>query len=1196
MTDQKENKNLEKEGQEVEKSNVALNEEKVLEFWNENNIFKKSIEQREGEKDFVFYDGPPFATGLPHYGHLLAGTIKDVIPRYKTMRGFKVERNWGWDTHGLPIENLIEKELNLNSKAEIEEYGIDKFNQAAKNSVLRYDKEWKEIVPRTGRWVDMENPYITFMPEYTESLWWAFTELNKKGLVKRDFKPMHICPRCETTLSNNEVSEGYKDLKDLTLTAKFELRDEPGTFILAWTTTPWTLPGNVALAVGPEIDYVKVSAGEEKYILGKEKVEELMQKAGIENYEIIEEFKGSDLVGKEYKPLFDYYQNSDLEGKENAWKIYPAEFVSTETGTGIVHIAPAFGEDDLNLGKENNLPFIQHVNMSGEFKPEVKDFAGMKVRKVEFHEEADIEIIKYLAGKGALFHKEKIEHSYPTCWRCKTPLLNYATSSWFIESPKIKEKLLAENKKVHWVPEHMGSKRFHNWLEGTRDWAVSRSRYWGAPLPVWENQTTGEFEFIGSLEELRKKTRSKNNYILIRHGLAETNVEGIISSIPGQNGDKITKDGIGQVKNSKKEIQEILKANSQNGNKIDLIFSSPFERTQETAKILKEEFGFEGEIITDERLRERSFAPHDGEKYENYYKSRGVEYGHDLLNDKSENGESKLEVRKRMMDFFYEIDKKYEGKNILVISHGDPIFMALTGLRGMSEKEVLDFRKNSEYPQNAKPIFYDFAPIPHDENYFLDFHRPYIDKISWKNEKGEEYKHIKEVFDCWFESGAMPFASTGYPFKNLSKRNPEKNIQFPADFIAEGQDQTRGWFNTLLILGVGLFEKSPYKNVIVNGVILAEDGKKMSKSEKNYPPVEKILNKYGADAMRLYLMSSPAVRAESLNFSEKGVDEILKKIIIKTKNILSFYKIYEKDLDLNLNPKKSKNILDRWILDKLEDLNQTVSESLEKYEIDRATKPFIDFVEDFSTWYIRRSRDRFKSENLEDKKFALITTNYVLREFSKILAPFAPFLAEELWQELKRDGDKESVHLENWTDMNDGIFEKVLSHFDTLSADMEIVREMVSLGLEARVSAGIKVRQPLRKISFTGDRFKNISKSEELKEILLDELNIKEIEIQGGEKEKVELDTELDDELIKEGNYREFLRLVQSMRKKAGLTIEDEIELKIDIDENKKDFIEDNFDDLKKVAGVKNINYSKIDGSEDLQKINNLEFKIVLIK
>ncbi|MCA9352869.1 class I tRNA ligase family protein, partial [Patescibacteria group bacterium] len=491
----------------VKKSDIAQSEENVLAFWNENNIFQKSLEKKSPKGDFVFYDGPPFATGLPHYGHLLAGTIKDIIPRYKTMQGYRVPRTWGWDCHGLPIENLIEKELGLETKKDIEEYGIEKFNEAARDSVLRYESEWKHYVPRSGRWIDMEHPYMSMQSSYMESVWWIFSELHKKKLTKEDFKAMHLCPRCETTLSNFEVNQGYEDVTDISVTAKFKVVGEENTYFLAWTTTPWTLPGNVALAVGEDIEYIKAeiieSNGEEKigmsYIFAKTLLDNLFPGAypeGIEegsklkfytdylvdsrNIKIrVIDLKNSDLIGTSYEPVFDYYQQQpDLENRANGWKVYAADFVTTEDGTGIVHIAPAFGSDDMELGKKHYLPFIQHVAKNGTFKD---DFAfatdgtsmqGMFVKKKGDYMSTDIEIIKRLAHDEKLFSKQKLVHSYPHCWRCDTPLLNYATTSWYVNVPEIKNKLLKSNKKIRWVPEHIGEGRFGKWLEGARDWAL----------------------------------------------------------------------------------------------------------------------------------------------------------------------------------------------------------------------------------------------------------------------------------------------------------------------------------------------------------------------------------------------------------------------------------------------------------------------------------------------------------------------------------------------------------------------------------------------------------------------------------------------------------------------------------------------------------------------------------------------------
>lgn len=530
---------------EQKKSDIARREEEVLAFWNNNNIFKKSEEKDASKGEYVFYDGPPFANGPTHYGHILASTIKDAIPRYQTMRGFRVKRRWGWDCHGLPVENLIEKELGLKTKKDIESYGIEKFNDAARRSVMKYADDWRKIIPRLGRFVDMERDYKTMDTSYTESVWWIFKTLYDKKLIYKGFKAMHLCPRCGTTLSNFEVNQGYKDIKDFSVTVEFELEDsagtdgrtqptlseagEPKTFVLVWTTTPWTLPGNTAVAVNKDLEYVTIEKKDEgdgslvRFILAKDRLEKVF---GDDEYEIIDTYKGDILIGKKYKPPFDYFVDKNVEGKKNGWKIYHAPYVSTEDGTGIVHLAPAFGEEDLLLAQKEGIPIIHHVTQEGTFTDEVVDFKGMAVKPKEDHMSTDIEIIKALAHKGLLFAKEKIEHSYPHCWRCDTPLLNYASSSWFVEVTKFKNKLVSENKKVSWVPKEMGENRFGNWLEGARDWAISRSRYWGAPLPVWQNKKDNSYLAIGSIDELKAHTkRSGNTYLIMRHSEAVFNTK-----------------------------------------------------------------------------------------------------------------------------------------------------------------------------------------------------------------------------------------------------------------------------------------------------------------------------------------------------------------------------------------------------------------------------------------------------------------------------------------------------------------------------------------------------------------------------------------------------------------------------------------------------------------------------------------------
>ena len=630
-------------------------EEGISKFWEENRIFEKSVERDAPKGDYVFYDGPPFATGTPHYGHIVGSVMKDVVPRYWTMRGYRVERKWGWDCHGLPIENIAEKELGIKRKNEIEEMGVEKFNEFCRSKVLSYVAEWEKVIKKLGRWADMKNAYRTMDLPYMESIWWVFKELHDKGLIYEGYRSMHICTRCETTLSQQEVSEGYKDIKDLSAIAKFELVDEPGTFVLAWTTTPWTLIGNVALAVGEDIDYVKIKDTwypskdteleelknpepnaliTEYYILEKESFVRYKDKFHNQDPKIVEEFRGKDLAGKKYKPLFDYYVGKGLQNEENGWKIYAADFVTTVDGTGVVHIAPAFGEDDLRLGQENKLPFIQHVGMDGLIKSEATDFAGMSVKAQDDHQKTDIEVIKYLAHNNILFAKEKYEHSYPHCWRCDTPLINYATSSWFVKVTGVKEKALELAKEINWTPKHIKEGRFGNWLEGARDWSISRQRYWASVMPIWKCEC-GEMKVVGSVKELEDLS-----------------------------GEKVS-----------------------------------------------------------------------------------------------------------------------------------------------------------------------------------DLHKHVVDKITLKCEKcSGEMRRISDVLDTWFDSGSMPYAQMHYPFENQEKF--EKN--FPAEFIAEGQDQTRAWFYYLHVLGAALKEKPAFKNVIVNGIVVGTDGKKLSKRLKNYPDPAEMLDKYGA--------------------------------------------------------------------------------------------------------------------------------------------------------------------------------------------------------------------------------------------------------------------------------------------------------------------------------------------------------------
>lgn len=1161
-------------------------EKDILKFWQENDIFKKSLEKEAPSGDFVFYDGPPFANGPPHYGHILASTIKDVIPRYKTMQGYRVPRRWGWDCHGLPVENVVEKELGLKAKKDIEELGLERFNKAAKNVVVRDTSEWRKIIPQMGRFVDMEADYKTMDSSYMESVWWVFKTLYNKGLVYEGYKPMHLCPRCETTLANFEVSQGYKDITDISVTAKFELIEEPGTFVLAWTTTPWTLPGNVALAVNPDIEYVKIEKDGEKFILAKD-----LLKTIEGEHKVIETFKGFALSGKSYEPLFDYYSSKkDLENKENGWKIYSADFVTIEEGTGVVHIAPAFGEDDMNVALEYALPFVQHVTGDGRFKSEVKDFAGKFVKPKENHQEADIEIIKHLAHVGKLFAKKKIIHSYPHCWRCDTPLLNYATSSWFVKVTAIKDKLLKNNGEINWVPAHIKDGRFGKWLAGARDWAISRTRFWGAPLPVWKCGKCDKLEVLGSIDDIRNKVKkSGNKYFMMRHGESEHNKKNIVSS-KVLNPHHLTEKG----KMDIKEISQKVKKEN-----IDIIFSSDFIRTKETAEILANEIGYDkSKIIYDKRIRELNTGTFDGKSPSDYH-----DYFSTLLEKFTKappEGEDLTELKNRISEFLYEVEEKYQGKNILIISHEYPIWLLSAGAVGADIKQSVKMKedKGDDYIETGELKELDFTLLPHNENYELDLHRPYIDKIEFDCPCGGKMKRVVHVFDCWFESGSMPYGQAHYPFEN--KKELEKNFQ--AEFIAEGLDQTRGWFYTLLVLSTALFDKPAYKNVIVNGIILTEDGEKISKRLKNYADPIEIVHKYGADALRLYLLSSPVVRAENINFSEKSVDEVYKKVILRLWNVYSFYDMYALGgLASNLHlearpPSESKgNVLDRWIIARLHELTQEITVNLEKHELDKATRPIFDFVDDLSTWYVRRSRDRFKNEG-EDKENAILTTRFVLLEFAKVTAPFIPFMSERLYKLL--GGFKESVHLEEWP-YKKSLADNVLGMFGVDKAnkdldilyDMKEIRKIVSFGLEARAEAGLKVRQPLQRLIIKNDKLKG---KDDLLELVKDEVNVKEIGFDSGIENDVKLDLELTPELIAEGQFRDIVRFVQDLRKKAGLTPDDEISVFVQTDSLGEDLLNKFEDDFRKIVNARPVEFKDVEGGE-LLKLDGLEFMINIV-
>ncbi|MDH5533900.1 MAG: isoleucine--tRNA ligase [Candidatus Pacebacteria bacterium] len=888
-------------------------EEAIQKFWEEDKTFEKSVSMRDKKNSYVFYDGPPFATGLPHYGHILASTMKDVVPRYWTMRGKRVERKWGWDCHGLPIENIAEKELGITQKKEIEELGVEKFNEVCRSKVLSYVDDWKTIIKRLGRWADMENDYKTMDIEFMESVWWVFKTLHDKGLIYEDHRSMHICPRCETTLSQSEVTEGYKDVKDISVTAMFKLNNNSlelgdNVYVLAWTTTPWTLPGNFLLAVNRELTYVAFKDKESENILiaAKDRLESVQ---GDHKVEIIKEFSGEELEGLTYTPLFSYYKDTP-----HSFRVVSADFVSNEDGTGVVHIAPGFGDDDYKLGKREQVELIQHVAMNGRFKKEVTDFAGLEVKPKDNPQATDIEIIKYLAHNNKLWSKLKLTHSYPHCWRCDTPLLNYATGSYFVNVLKIKDNLLKNAKEINWSPEHIKNGRFGNWLEGARDWSISRQRFWASVIPIWKCNCGNE-KVYGSASDLEKDS---------------------------------------------------------------------------------------GQEVT-------------------------------------------------------------------------------------------------------------------------DLHKHVVDKITIKCDKcDQDMKRVPDVLDTWFDSGSMPYGQAHYPFED--KQEFEQN--FPAEFIGEGVDQTRAWFYYLHVIAGGVRDSIAFKNVIVNGIVLAEDGKKMSKRLQNYPDPALLMNKYGADSLRLYMSSSPVLKAENLNFSEREVSDLRRKVFIIWWNVFSFYQSYsDKSIDFKVIPKKPSHILDQWLLARLSELVESVTGHMNNYDLVKSSRLLIEFIADLSNWYLRLSRNRLK-----DNKEAGHVLGHTLYTLAQLFAPFAPFFSETIHQTMVDENS--SIHLTDWPET---VKYDALQNFD-LIAQMLQVKKATEQAHSIRKSEQIKVRQPLAKLTLSGPK---LADANSLSELLETELNVKEVEwIESDKEQNVSLDLKLTPELKEEGDARELMRNIQKLRKAAGLKID----------------------------------------------------------
>ncbi len=1157
-------------------NSISKREEEILALWKERKIFEKSLEKPAPLGEFVFYDGPPFATGLPHYGHVLAGTLKDVIPRYQTMRGKRVRRRWGWDCHGLPLENLIEAELGLKTKKDVEEIGIGKFNEAARKAVLRYRDEWKRIIPRLGRWADMENDYRTMDASYMETIWWMFKTLYDRGLIYEGRKVMYLCPRCGTTLANFEVSQGYKDIQDIAATVKFELTDEPGTYLLAWTTTPWTLPGNVALAVNPKFKYLSFAHNGKRYVVAKERAGTFFDRdqPGYAQPRHMKEFDGKELVGKKYRPVFSYNDKVSLEERERIWRVYAGEFVSQEEGTGIVHIAPAFGEDDMKLATSHGLPIIEHVKTDGTFKDGVHNFSGLPVKPKGRHQETDKKIVEYLKVNGTLFKEETITHSYPHCWRCETPLINFAASSWFVKVIALKKKLIRENKKIEWVPGHLKEGRFGKWLEGARDWAISRSRYWGAPIPVWKCEKCSNVRVVGSFKEFRKD-QERNTYTIMRHAEAESNTRNTVSDdVTDTN--SLTERGREQAREAGRKLRE-----KTGKTKIDLIYASDFARTRETAEIVAAELGLGQESIRyDARLRELATGGFHGKTWTEYMENFASRL--ERFTKVLPGGETVQDVKHRAMHFLHEVDKSEEGKNILIVSHGIVLLALFSGSHGLSQEETVHLKHWGNFLGKAETHDIIFSSLPYNDRYEIDVHRPQIDDITFSCEScNGVMRRVPEVFDCWFESGAMPYASHHYPFERSGDFHPRRwfgSRGFPADFIAEALDQTRGWFYSMLVLGVALFGRTPFRAVLVNGILLGEDGQKLSKRLKNYPDPMEVVERYGADALRLYLLGSSAMRGEDVVFSEAGVAEVMRRVLTRLDNVASFYELYAKEGRKN-TVTSGENILDRWIMSRLSELVALVTRALDEYELAKGVQAIDLFVDDLSTWYVRRSRDRFRGDDTKDKEVALQTLGTSLTTLSKVMAPFAPFIAEMIYQRVTKGKDKESVHLSEWP---------IFGRFDSnILVEMKRARDVVKLGLLEREKAGIKVRQPLQKIS-TSSVF-----SDKVASLIGDELNVDEViydRTQGG----VLLDTKITPDLKDRGHLRELIRHIQGLRKEKGFSVSDRPKLIIHANKLAQSFIESRLEEVKKGSGLASLHFERQQAEESEEKIQDGELEYSL--